>query len=158
MTKNNFDIFDILNKLDLKDKEYFNNLTDEEIKKLQSFVVMKWMGGSFDKLKTIMVNEYVNTIIFDLNKHPRLVIDLLLICGQGRKLKHKFYKLSNKTNKYPISIKIIKEYFSYNESEAKNSIRFLTNGDIIDCATQLGYQIEQLKQLNKELKDRNSHH
>lgn len=154
MTKNNFDIFDILNKLDLKDKEYFNNLTNEEIKKLQSFVVMKWMGGSFDKLKTIMVNEYVNTIIFDLNKHPRLVIDLLLICGQGRKLKHKFYKLSNKTNKYPISIKIIKEYFSYNESEAKDSIQFLTNGDIIDCATQLGYQIEQLKQLNKELKDR----
>ena len=61
-----YDIFSILKKLDMQDYTYFQNLTDEELKSIPPYVIMRWLANApkDDKIKQaarlIVVNRDIN--------------------------------------------------------------------------------------------------
>jgi hypothetical protein len=116
-------------------------------------MLMKWMVSCQDPRKIIFINELVNPVIFNFSKHQLLLMYLLMICGSGTKTRYNYIKLK-KDEKFPLSVGVVKEYFNYNTKHAKEAIPLLSNDDIIGYASQLGYQQEDLKLLNKELKSR----
>jgi hypothetical protein len=146
-------LFQVLEKLDSKNKNFIDSLSEKQIKKLSTYMLMKWMVSCQDPRKIIFINELVNPVIFNFSKHQLLLMYLLMICGSGTKTRYNYIKLK-KDEKFPLSVGVVKEYFNYNTKHAKEAIPLLSNDDIIGYASQLGYQQEDLKLLNKELKSR----
>ena len=62
---------------DRKDRDFYDNLTDEEKKKFSNFLMIRW-GSSVNGSKEmqeyylIATNERLNKHFFDINKHPKL--------------------------------------------------------------------------------------
>lgn len=62
---------------DLKDRKFYDILSDEEKKKFSPFLMLKWgasiIGDSMlEQYYLMSVNEHVNKHFFDLSKHPKL--------------------------------------------------------------------------------------
>ena len=62
---------------DLKDRNFYNELTDEEKKKFSNFLMIRWgssVNGSSDLQHFYLVatNERLNKHFFTLHKHPQL--------------------------------------------------------------------------------------
>lgn len=62
---------------DLKDRAFYDNLTDEERKKFSSYLMIRWgsaVEGSADlqKFYVIATNERLNKHFFAINRHPKL--------------------------------------------------------------------------------------
>lgn len=56
-----YDIFTILKKMDLSDYQYFLNLSDEEIKQIPPFVVMKWYATAPKEEKIMQAARLLKT-------------------------------------------------------------------------------------------------
>lgn len=151
MPNYSIDIFKILNSLDSKNLEFFNNLEEKELKDIQPYVLMKWLSGTNDELQIYLLNETINPYAFTLQKHKMLLIKLLTISTNGKNKRYKWIKQKSK-EKYTNSISVIKEYFQYSTKEALEAFRILKKTDILEYAQQLGRQDEDLKKIKKELK------
>lgn len=155
MSNNKNDIFQILNNLNKKNKEFYSQLTEDQQKALQPLVVMRWLTGTTNPAQVFFINELVNTKVFSLHKHKQLLVDLMTICTPGKPQKYNWLKKQNKSsNKLPNSTQVIQQYFGYNSKQANQSLPLLDNEDIMDYAKQLGWQGDQIKSLRSELKTR----
>jgi hypothetical protein len=66
-----------MSRLDLKDRDFYDSLTDEERKKFSPYLMIRWgsaVNGSADlqKFYVISVNERLNKHFFAVNRHPKL--------------------------------------------------------------------------------------
>jgi hypothetical protein len=66
-----------MTQFDLKNREFYNELTDEERKKFSNYLMIRWgscVQGSRDlqEFYLIATNERLNKRFFDINRHPRL--------------------------------------------------------------------------------------
>jgi hypothetical protein len=64
-------------QLDLKNREFYNSLTDEEKKKFSNYLMIRWgssVQGSreLQEFYLISTNERLNKNFFAINKHPKL--------------------------------------------------------------------------------------
>jgi len=64
-------------EFDRKNREFYNELTDEERKKFSNYLMIRWgscVQGSRDlqEFYLIATNERLNERFFDINRHPRL--------------------------------------------------------------------------------------
>jgi hypothetical protein len=62
---------------DRKDREFYDNLTEDERKKFSNYLMIRWgssVEGSRDlqEFYVIACNERLNKHFFDVNRHPRL--------------------------------------------------------------------------------------
>ena len=62
---------------DLKDRNFYNSLTEEERKKFSNYLMIRW-GSSVQGISelqqyyVVSTNEKLNKHFFDLSKHPKL--------------------------------------------------------------------------------------
>ena len=66
-----------MNCFDRKDRDFYNNLTEEERKKFSNYLMIRWgssVQGSRDlqEFYLISCNERLNKDFFNINKHPQL--------------------------------------------------------------------------------------
>ena len=66
-----------MNCFDLKDREFYNSLTDEERKKFSNYLMIRWgsaVHGSreLQEFYLISCNERLNKHFFAINRHPQL--------------------------------------------------------------------------------------
>ena len=66
-----------MTQFDRKNREFYNELTDEERKKFSNYLMIRWgsaVQGSKDlqEFYVIATNERLNKRFFDINRHPRL--------------------------------------------------------------------------------------
>lgn len=101
-----------LKQLDQKNKNFYDELSDQERKKFSSYLMMKYsanVDGSSDLQEWYLraSNERVNQNFFDLGHHPKLQ---WLLCttvspGMGN---HRHYWLANKKKENPKKTKALK--------------------------------------------------
>lgn len=152
MTKR-LDIFQILGQLNRK-QDILAHLSEDEIKQIQPFVIMRWLTGSNNAKQIYFLNELINPQVFALNRHKELVAKLLTVCTFGVSQQYKWIPpVSNNTSFPNISDMLIKAY-QCKTSEAKSIISLLSDEDILSIATELGYQQEEMTKIKKELKTR----
>lgn len=147
------DIFKTLERIDRKDRKFWDSLTEEERKGFTPFVVIQWLTGTKDPAQIYFLNEMVNPFIFEFGKHPELLYDLMLICSTSKKCYQWIKK--KKTVKFPKSIDVIKRYFGYSSAHSKDTLKCFSDSDIFEMAEELGYQKEELKILKKETNEIN---
>lgn len=151
MTTYKFDIFDVLNRINVRDCAFFNELTDEDIKAIHPLVLMRWMSGVDNRSQVFYINELLNPYIFTLQKHKRLLLRLLMVCGPNKPTRYKWIKqASQNTNKRPASIGVIQAFFGYSNSDACAAIANLTSVDILNMADFMGYQHDEMAKVCKE--------
>ena len=66
-----------MKQFDLKNRDFYNELTDEERKKFSNYLMIRWgssVQGSRDlqEFYVISTNERLNKHFFAINKHPKL--------------------------------------------------------------------------------------
>lgn len=66
-----------MRSFDLKDREFYDSLTDEERKKFSPYLMIRWgssVQGSreLQEFYLIATNERLNKHFFDVNRHPKL--------------------------------------------------------------------------------------
>lgn len=152
MSYNN-NIFDILKRLGNKNVEYFETLSEEQLKELQPLVLMRWMSGTLSGGQIVLLNNIVNPFVFSLPKHKMLLLYLLMISSfKGGRLQWK--KPPKRQSKFPITVSALKQYYKYSAKQAEEVIQLHTNEQIMDIAGLCGFQKEELTELKKELSKR----
>jgi len=149
--KYKLNIFDVLDRINKKDRFYYRNLSDEDKKGILPVVLMRWLTGTKSPLHIELVNKIVNPVVFDFYHHPELQWFLLTLCGSGGR--YKWMKARTKP-KLTLPIEIIKIYYGYSTREAMEVLPILSNDDIIELAEDLGKDDKLIKELKKELKKR----
>jgi hypothetical protein len=64
-------------RFDLKDREFYDDLTDEERKKFSNYLMIRWGSavqgsGDLQEFYVIATNERLNKHFFSVNRHPKL--------------------------------------------------------------------------------------
>ena len=148
------DIFEILKRIDLKDRNFYSNLDDAQKKAFVPVVIMQWLVCCDNDLQRLLVNEYVNKYVFKLYKHPEILYQLMICCSSGKPKFYKWNKVLRKSSKFPKSIELLKKHLSISTKRAEQDLQLIPNEQLIMLACEMGYQKDELKDLQTELKQR----
>jgi hypothetical protein len=150
------DIFQVLDRINHNDFEYFQSLNIEQQKSIQPYVLMKWMLGTKQTKVIYRLNNRVNRFVFSLgNNHKELVFKLLCSVTDGRSQRYTWAKVQKKSVSAPNCIKLIQEFWGYNATHAKDAFPLLSDETILDIAQYLGKQSDELTKIKAELKSKN---
>jgi hypothetical protein len=143
------DIFWLLNELN-KDPavDIFGQLTTEQVASFSPLVTMRWLSGTSDDRQIIMLNEVVNLYVFKLGEHKELLMKLLQTASS--KVPKRYAWLPVKSSKKDSKrVQVISDFFEISTSEAREYI--VPDDEVINYATELGWQPSDIKDLKKEL-------
>lgn len=143
------DIFNVLERLDTRQKNYYSKLTDEEKSSLSMWLLTRWMSSSkgMPEHHMLMVNDLVNDDASSLSKHPELQWKLLCVCGTGRKQYHQWVAPPKKAKKDK-RIEVLSEMNQNLNSDELAILSGLTSDDDLkDMMYDRGYQEQDIKEV-----------
>jgi hypothetical protein len=147
------DIFRVLNATNAKDATFLSNLSEDERKEFQAFLVMRWMSGTYDASQVYLINEFVNPYAFSLTKHKELLWQLMTACNSGKNQRYSWNKLPGKREAgKPNATKAVMQYFGYSVSHAVDAMQILRRSQIIEMAEDMGWQQEDIAKIRREIK------
>jgi hypothetical protein len=145
------DIKKELNGVDMRDKDMYNKLSDEERKSFSPYILMRYVSnvqGDRDVQEWFveMTNELVNKNHWSLSKnHKGLLWKLFAGCGTGAKAYHPYLAAGKKEK----AVKIEKLIAELNPSMKMGDVKLLASlmdkNDIEDLFNKLGYDKKQRK-------------
>lgn len=145
------DIFLLLTKINNKDIEFFNTLTEEEQNAVYPFLLTRWMSGTYSKQQVMLLNEIVNPLSFTLYKHKKLLWLLLTVCSPGKEQRYSWNPIPSKKTGYNATSTMLSKVFECSIKQALSIIQTLVTDDIVDIAEQSGCQIDEIQKIRKEL-------
>ena len=129
---------------DRKDREFYDNLTEDERKKFSNYLMIRWgssVEGSRDlqEFYVISCNERFNKHFFDLNRHPRLQWLLATTVSPGLGThRHTWIAPKKKEAGASAKRKRLQEIFpNYKDDEIDVMMQIVTNKELdeYDCAS-----------------------
>jgi hypothetical protein len=99
---NKLDIATEMRAFDLKDRKFYDSLTDEERKKFSTYLMLKWganVEGSPELQEWYIraINDRVNINFFDLGRHPKLQWLICTTVSPGLGSKRHYWLKTKKT-------------------------------------------------------------
>jgi len=146
------DIKKELNGVDMRDKDAFNNWTDEERKSFSPYILMRYVSnvqGDRDVQEWFveMTNELVNKNHWTLSKnHKGLLWKLFAGCGTGAKAYHPYLAAGKKEKAVKIEKLIAELNPSMKMSDVKLQASLMDKNDIESLFDQLGFDKKQRKE------------
>lgn len=150
-------IFDVLGKIDMGDKTFYDSLTEEEQKGFIAYVVMRWLSSVQDKsgyssYYVLMVNEILNVNFWELSKHNGLIYKLMASIGVGKKLRHEWIAPSKKANTKHFTDFLYKCYPNMNKDEYNAIMAHLTADKIKERASDMAIPDDEIKKIISDYK------
>ncbi len=146
------DIFDLLGRLNSPTSgDIYSSLSDEERKGFAPLVVMRWMSGTSDERQLMMLNEFVNPVVFPLGKHPHLLMQLLQAASSKTNKRYAWLGVKSK-KKNVEGYRVLQEFFQLSAREAK-TYDLPQAEELVKMAEQLGWQKDEISKLQKEMKE-----
>jgi hypothetical protein len=146
------DIKKELHGVDMRDKNMYNNLTDEERKSFSPFILMRYVSsvqGDKDVQEWFveMTNELVNKNHWTLSKnHKGLLWKLFAGCGTGAKAYHPYLAAGKKEKAVKLEKLIAELNPAMKISDVKLLTSLMTKDDTNNLFEQLGYDKKQRKE------------
>ncbi len=145
-----------MRQLDVKNRGFYDELTDEEKKKFSNYLMLRW--GSALKEGPQMLQEYYvlstnqnfNKHFFDINKHPKLQW-LLATCispGMGAH-KHEWIAFKGKASKDKRANLLAKIYPDIKMQDLEALAKTLPDEDIKRMLIDLGWRDKEIKEALK---------
>lgn len=146
------DIFRVINAIDNRNYEFYDNLSDEEKKEVSPYVLLRWIS-SVDGNRDIQeyyieaVNELVNKDHWNLSKdHKALLWKLYASCGMGGKVKHQYIKAGGKEKANKIEKLLCEIYPAWKMSDIKLMASMMTKEDKNELFDKMGFDKKQRKE------------
>ena len=156
--KYKLNLWPFLDSISYKNVNYYDTLTVENLKEFSPYVVMRWLsnGTPSEQARQIcFLNEFVNPYAFELQKHKKLLYNLMSVCTTGTKQNYKFLPAKpQRITEFPMSVDLVKREFDYSSRDAAKVLVLLTDENIIGMGENYGLQKAEIAALKKELKKR----
>ncbi len=154
MVERKLDLFKLLDRISVKDTDYFRTLSETEVKEFQPFVIMRWLSGTSSKRQLYFLNAIANPVIFTLGQHKELLYYLLTVCTTGNSQRYHWIKAPKSRGRGTLATTVVAKYFNYGHRHAVDAAKLLTNDEIMAYAGELGWQKDEIAKLKKELADK----
>lgn len=147
------DVFQLLARIDQKDYDLWDSLSDDQKKEFSPLVVMRWMAGTTEPVQIIFLNEIVNISVFQLGEHKELLLKLLTVCSNGKPKRYSWinYKVAG-GKKSKRATELIATHYNMSLKEANDSRRLFSPEEILELAEIHGLQKEEIAELKKEIR------
>lgn len=144
-------LFSTLKQIDNNDYQFYNELTDDEKRKIGPYILLKWLSFSNDAERIKLINETANVYMFSLYKYPELMSKVLAASGTGKEEFYKFISPSKKVSTKLKSISVILKYHNISKDEANYMLDLYDMDEVIDMAESLGLH-DYIKDIKREFK------
>jgi uncharacterized protein YdcH (DUF465 family) len=155
--KAKLELKDELYAMDTKNKNFYNNLTDEQKKLFSAYVMMRWMSLAPDQeglhdYHITAVNEFVNDGFWLLSKDPEFQYLLLSVCGTGSKQYHQWipHAKSKTSNKSALNTFLMETFPGMNNLETQILLQTTSKEDFKDFLKMHGKADDEIKELVKQ--------
>ncbi|NDB59332.1 hypothetical protein EB001_12915 [bacterium] len=152
---NKLDIGYEMAQLDLRNREFYDELNDEERKKFSTYLMLRW-GSVVNGIPELQqyylqaMNERVNKRFFDINKHPKLQWLLLTTVSPNMgKHRHEWMAYSGKTAKNKRAQKMLELYPHIKSDEAELLADKITDEQYKGMLVERGYSDKEIKEALK---------
>lgn len=142
-------IFQILSIVRSKDHDWYEKSSQEDRKVFSPYLCLLWMGFTKKENTLIMLNDYVNRYVFSLHKHPELLWHLFCAIGDKKFEKLVFVKKDG-NKKFSKSKDLLSNFYGIGERESNIYLQNLSLNDVLDIASFMGYDKEEISALKKE--------
>ena len=150
MAQQKLPIKDILAAIDMGAKEIWNELSEEEKKQVSFYLLNRYVSsqkGSRDsqELAVFKTNEYYNKHFFTLQKHKKLLWQLLCLAGNTKKIQyHEWIGHKRKGSDNSKVAKLLRTlYPNKKEDEIELLAKISTKKEVLQLAKDNG--IEEVK-------------
>ena len=142
---------EIMAAIDKKDRNFYNNLSDEQKKAFSAWMMMRYCSSvqGRDAANYIyMTNELVNYQFSQVSKHPELQWLLLSACGVGKIQFHPYLKPPNSRKKKNKIFEFIYSIYPHMKAEdINNMIDINTKEELTEFAVAHGYDDKTIKDI-----------
>ena len=145
------DLFGFLAKLNRRDHRAYDNLSEEAQAVAHPFVIMRWLSGTSDQAQIVRLNEFANRYVFALGAEKALLFKLLAAACTGKTHRVSWIKGPG-TGSTKLAIEAIMAKYDCSTREAEEYVQLLDDADVVQCAEDAGWDKDQLKKLQAELK------
>lgn len=141
-----------LESVDLKNYDFYNNLTDDEKKAFSPYILMRYTSnvqGDADIQEWFLetTNEYVNKNHWDLSKnHKSLLWKLFAATGAGVKCYHPYLAAGKKEKVNKIEKLIAEIYPAMKLDDIKLLASMMSKSDINELFDKMGFDKKQRKE------------
>ena len=159
-TKYKLNMFDALRAMDKKDRNFYDNLNDQEKKGFAPFVMVRWAStvshsmAEMDEWWLKAVNQRFNMNLLNLNsettKHVKLQWLMATTTSPGMgAMKHQWIGYKKKTGKVNNKIKnfLISQYPGLSDEEVALLMKIITNKELKQYAKDLGYNDNNIRSI-----------
>jgi len=136
---------------DRKDREYYDNFTDEDRKKFSTYLMLRYgasVQGNTDlqAYYLLATNENVNKYFFDLGKHPKLQWLMCTSVSPGMGKQHHYWQAAKKKESNSKAIKFLTAlYPQLKDDEIELLAEINDKRDLTDMARNLGWDDKRIK-------------
>ena len=142
---------EIMAAIDKKDRNFYNNLSDEQKKAFSAWMMMRYCSSvqGRDAANYIyMTNELVNYQFSEVSKHPELQWLLFSACGGGKIQFHPYLKPPNSRKKKNKIFEFIYSIYPHMKAEdINNMIDINTKEELTEFAVAHGYDDKTIKDI-----------
>ena len=142
---------EIMAAIDKKDRNFYNNLSDEQKKAFSAWMMMRYCSSVQGKDAAnyiYMTNELVNYQFSEVSKHPELQWLLLSACGVGKIQFHPYLKPPNSRKKKNKIFEFIYSIYPHMKAEdINNMIDINTKEELTEFAVAHGYDDKTIKDI-----------
>lgn len=142
--------------LDQKNREFYDDLSDDERKKFSTYLMLKWGAGvegdpDLQEYYLRATNENVNVNFFDLGRHPKLqwLLSTSASPGLGRQ-RHYFVKPSKGSGSNPCLKFLTKMYPTHKLSDLELLVQLNDQRYFEDLARKHGWSEEEIRNFFKK--------
>lgn len=150
MAANTFDLFAFLGRLNRRDMQAYEKLSDDDKKAAHPFVIMRWLSGTSDAAQIVRLNTFVNRYVFSLGAERPLLFKLLAAACTGNTNRTTWIKGPASVSSR-LSLEAIKARYRCSTREAQEYLGMLEPADVLQYAEDAGWTKEELKKLTLEM-------
>lgn len=137
---------------DSKDRRFYADLTEEERKKFNNFLMVRWgssVQGSTELQQYYLMscNENLNKHFFDLSKHPELQwLSATTVSPDMGNFRHDWIKQKKRQGSNNKAVKFLRQFYpEYKEDELELLAQINTTEDLKQLAREHGWDDKRIK-------------
>jgi hypothetical protein len=149
--ESSIDIFWLLGQLDRKNFNVWDELTEQQRKDVQPYVILRWLAGCTEPEQQVKLGEIAAACVFDLGKHPDLMLRVLTACTTGGTKRYRWQNPKGQQKVSSKAISLISQVYNCNERHAREYLPLFSVDELLALGEHQGLQPDELKELKKSL-------
>lgn len=151
-TSKALDLWWALGQLDQKNHNLWALLNEDQRKEVSPYMILRWLSGCVDPDQIVKLGTIGTSCIFELGQHKELLLKLLTALTTGDSKRYKWIAYKGEKKKASKALQLIVQATNQPLRHAVDTLKLYTNDELLTLAEEQGWQKDEIKELQKELK------